>query len=75
MTDNPKMTARCTFDVGIVLRGAFRRVLEKMTWEVDGSKYKEVNGFLSSTFYVESTNHAIEQLCNIVDRVNKNDKH
>jgi hypothetical protein len=66
-------TARCTFEVGLALRGGFRKLLEKLMWEVEGSKYKEVKGFLDSTFYVQSTSYAIKQLCNFVDRINKDD--
>lgn len=65
------LTTKTHYEVGILLRGEFRKILEKMTWEVPSSKYKEVKGWLDSTFYVEAPVHTIQQLNSIVERVNE----
>jgi hypothetical protein len=62
-------TTKTHYEVGLLLRGEFRRILEKMTWDVPESRYKESKGFLDSTFYVEAPPYTIRQLNLLVERI------
>lgn len=63
-------TVRITYEIGLLVRREFRNILEKITWQVQNSKYKEVKGWTGSTFYVEAPGNVIEKLNSLIDKVN-----
>jgi homoserine trans-succinylase len=71
--DSQTTTCHRTYDAGLLVRGYVRDVLEKMTFEIPGSRYRESKSILSSKFFVEAPMHAIATIDNWIERVNAND--
>jgi len=50
------------YRVGLIFRGKMRKLLERIVFEVPGSRYKEVKGWLGSTFAVDAPEHALKEI-------------
>ena len=62
------------YEVGLIYRRAMRGLLERMTFEIPESRYKEIKGVLSSTFLVDAPPAAINEINRVIQPAIKEDK-
>ena len=62
------------YEVGLIYRRAMRELLERMTFEIPESRYKEIKGILSSTFLVDAPPGTINEINRVVQLTIKEDK-
>jgi len=62
------------YEVGLICRRAMRKLLERMTFEIPESRYKEIKGVLSSTFLVDGPPAAINKINRVVQLANQPEK-
>ncbi len=64
-------TIKTSYEIGILFRTTFRRILAKMAFEIPTVRYIESKGFLESTFFVEGPSDVIEMINRWIKEMNE----